>query len=48
MLAGEVVQCEDGDEVALRPGDAAGFKAGVANGHCLTNRSGSDAGYFPP
>jgi uncharacterized cupin superfamily protein len=46
MLAGEVVLCEDGGEVVLRPGDAAGFKAGVANGHCLINRSGSDAVYL--
>jgi uncharacterized cupin superfamily protein len=46
MLAGEVVLCEDGDEVVLRPGDAAGFKAGVANGHCLVNRGGSDAVYL--
>ena len=41
--AGEVVLCEDGSEVVLRPGDAAGFKAGVANGHHLVNRSDRDA-----
>jgi uncharacterized cupin superfamily protein len=46
MLAGEVVLCEDGSEVTLRAGDAAGFKAGVANGHCLMNRSSSDAVYL--
>jgi uncharacterized cupin superfamily protein len=46
MLAGEVVLCEDGGEVVLHPGDAAGFKAGVANGHCLVNRSESDAVYL--
>jgi uncharacterized cupin superfamily protein len=46
MLAGEVVLCEDGSEVVLRPGDAAGFKAGVANGHCLVNRSDRDAVYL--
>jgi uncharacterized cupin superfamily protein len=46
MLAGEVVLCEDGGEVVLRPGDAAGFKAGVANGHCLMNRGASDAVYL--
>jgi uncharacterized cupin superfamily protein len=46
VLAGEVVLCEDGSEVVLRPGDAAGFKADVANGHCLMNRSGSDAVYL--
>jgi uncharacterized cupin superfamily protein len=46
VLAGEVVLCEDGGEVTLRSGDAAGFKAGVANGHCLVNRGGSDAVYL--
>ena len=46
VVAGELVLCEDGGEVVLRPGDAAGFKAGVANGHCLVNRSGSDAVYL--
>jgi uncharacterized cupin superfamily protein len=45
MLAGEVVLCEDGGEAVLRPGDAAGF-TGVANGHCLMNRSASDAVYL--
>ena len=30
VLAGEVVLCEDGGETVLRPGDAAGWKAGVA------------------
>jgi uncharacterized cupin superfamily protein len=43
MLAGEVVLCEDGGETVLLPGDAAGWKAGVANGHCLVNRGGTDA-----
>ena len=46
MLAGELVLCEDGGEVVLRPGEAAGFKAGVANGHCLINRSDHDAVYL--
>jgi uncharacterized cupin superfamily protein len=46
VLAGEVVLCEDGGEVVMRPGDAAGFKAGVANGHCLINRSERDAIYL--
>jgi uncharacterized cupin superfamily protein len=41
-----VVLCEDGGEIVLRPGDAAAFKAGVANGHCLVNKSGSDAVYL--
>ena len=46
LLAGEVVLCEDGGEVVMGPGDAAGFKAGVANGHCLINRSERDAVYL--
>jgi uncharacterized cupin superfamily protein len=46
MVAGEVVLCEDGVEVVLRAGDAAGFKAGVPNGHCLINRSDADAVYL--
>jgi len=46
VLAGEVVLCEDGGELLMRAGDAAGFKAGVANGHCLINRSDRDAVYL--
>ncbi len=46
VLQGEIVLCEDGGEITLRPGDAAGFKAGVANGHCLVNRSSADAVYL--
>jgi len=39
VLEGEITLLE-GDEVrVLRPGDAATFKAGVAVGHCLQNRS---------
>ena len=30
MLEGEVVLCEDGGETVLKPGDAAGWKADVA------------------
>jgi uncharacterized cupin superfamily protein len=43
VLEGELVLCEDTGETVLKPGDAAGWKAGVANGHCLVNRSASDA-----
>src|ERR1700694_4843669 len=46
LVEGELVLCEDGGETVLRPGDAAGFKAGVANGHCLVNRSSRDAVYL--
>src|SRR6185437_5963499 len=43
VLEGEVVLCEDGGELVLKPGDAAAWKAGVHNGHCLINRSNRDA-----
>lgn len=43
VLSGEVVLCEDGGETVLKPGDAAAWKAGIANGHCIVNRSSRDA-----
>jgi len=43
VLKGEVVLREDGGDIVLRPGEAAAWKAGVANGHCLVNRSAADA-----
>src|SRR5262245_54307340 len=46
ILEGEVVLCENDGETVLKPGDAAGWKAGVANGHCLVNRSTRDAVYL--
>jgi uncharacterized cupin superfamily protein len=46
VLEGELVLIDDGGETVLRPGDAAGFKAGVANGHHLVNKSGRDALYI--
>jgi uncharacterized cupin superfamily protein len=46
MLEGELVLIEDGGETVLRPGDAAAFKAGVANGHHLVNKSQHDALYL--
>lgn len=42
VLEGEVTLCEDGGETVLKAGDAVGFKANVANGHCLVNRSNAD------
>lgn len=39
VVAGEVVLVTDEGEEVLRLGDAAGFKAGDANGHCLRNLS---------
>jgi uncharacterized cupin superfamily protein len=46
VLEGELVLIEDGGEVLLRPGDAAGFKAGVPNGHHLINKTQRDAVYL--
>ena len=46
VLEGEIVLVEDAGETVLRPGDAAGFKAGVANGHQLVNKSARDALYL--
>jgi len=46
VLEGELVLVEDGGETVLKPGDAAGWKAGVANGHCLINRTQRDALYL--
>jgi uncharacterized cupin superfamily protein len=46
VLSGELVLCEDGGETLLKAGDAAGWKAGEANGHCLINRSKRDAVYL--
>jgi uncharacterized cupin superfamily protein len=43
VLSGEIVLVTDAGEEILRPGDAAGFKAGDPNGHCLQNRSQADA-----
>jgi uncharacterized cupin superfamily protein len=42
VLAGELVLVTEDGEQTLRAGDCAGFKAGVANGHHLQNRSGAD------
>lgn len=46
VIEGELVLIEDGGETVLRPGDCAGFKAGVANGHHLVNKSTRDALYL--
>lgn len=42
ILSGEATLVEDGGEVILRAGEAATFKAGVANGHCILNKSNED------
>jgi len=46
VLEGALTLIEDGGETALKVGDAAGFKAGVANGHHFVNRSDRDAVYL--
>jgi uncharacterized cupin superfamily protein len=43
VLSGEVVLITDFGEEILRAGDCAGFKAGVADGHHVVNRSDQDA-----
>ncbi len=39
VLEGEVTLVSDEGSETLRAGDAAGFKAGDTNGHCLQNRT---------
>jgi uncharacterized cupin superfamily protein len=46
VLSGELVLCEDSGETLLKAGEAAGWKANCANGHCLINRSDRDAVYI--
>ena len=46
VIEGEIVLIEDGGATILKPGDCAGFKAGVANGHHLVNTSQCDALYL--
>jgi len=46
MLDGELVLQENDGETVLRPGDAAGFKAGSGVAHCLINRTARDALYL--
>lgn len=43
VLEGEAVLVEDDGETVLKAGDVATFKAGVANGHMVVNRSNADA-----
>jgi uncharacterized cupin superfamily protein len=46
MLEGELVLVTDAGDETLRPGDCAGFKAGVRDGHCLQNRSDKPARFL--
>jgi uncharacterized cupin superfamily protein len=43
VISGEVVLITGAGEETLRAGDAAGFKAGIPDGHHLQNRSTSEA-----
>ena len=43
VLAGEVTLVTEAGEELLRAGDAAGFRAGEADGHSLQNRSSAEA-----
>ena len=45
VVDGVVTLVEEGSETELRSGEAAGFKAGTANGHHLVNRSDADVVY---
>jgi uncharacterized cupin superfamily protein len=46
VLTGQLVLVEDDCETALGPGAIATFKAGVANGHHLQNRSDAPATFL--
>ncbi len=45
VVEGEITLIDDAGEHLLKPGMCAGFKAGVANGHHLVNKSKSPAAY---
>lgn len=46
VVSGEITLLTDAGEEILTVGDCAGFPAGVADGHCLINRSGEKATYL--
>lgn len=46
VLAGEATVIEDDGAHVLHPGDAACWKAGVANGHHVQNRSAAPCSYL--
>ncbi len=46
VLSGTCTLIEDDGPVDLVAGDCAAFKAGVANGHCLENRSDAEARFL--
>ncbi|MGV8936098.1 MAG: cupin domain-containing protein [Allorhizobium sp.] len=46
VISGIVTLLEDDSATEIKPGDAATFKAGVAVGHCLENRSDHPVTYL--
>lgn len=46
IVSGELTLVTDEGEEILRAGDSAAFPKGVANGHCLINKSGAVATYL--
>lgn len=46
VIEGEITLVDNDGEHRLTPGMCAGFKAGVANGHQLVNKSGKPAAYL--
>ena len=46
VVDGELTLIDDAGEHVLTPGMCAGFKAGLANGHHLVNKSGRPASYI--
>ncbi len=46
VVSGKVTLIEGDQASEMQAGDAATFKAGVAVGHCLENRSAADASYL--
>jgi uncharacterized cupin superfamily protein len=46
VLDGTCTLIEDGGETEMQPGDCAAFPAGIENGHCLVNRTASEARFL--
>ena len=46
VLEGDITLVTDAGEEVLRPGDVVGFKAGVADGHYLVNRTARAVRYI--
>ena len=46
VTQGTCVLIEDAGETVMRPGDCAAFPAGAADGHCLVNRSKTEARFL--